>query len=165
MILRRTGALDYRPSSFLSVSLRDAGARLDFSNLLHHVMARGIEGGLIFRDTKDREEFLSRLSDHDFEGILEETCKKFRVSRGQILNGSRVRDISRASMPQNSRCYREDDASRNISCCRRNRCGTRGNGYGETRAAYRHHRYIGRSPDDLGGYIQTGPIGISPHGF
>ena len=31
-----------------------------------------------------------------FEGILEETCKKFRVSREQILNGSRARDISRA---------------------------------------------------------------------
>lgn len=31
-----------------------------------------------------------------FEGILEETCKKFRVSREQILNGSRDRDISKA---------------------------------------------------------------------
>ncbi len=60
---------------------------MDLPNLLHHVMARGIEGGVIFRDTRDREEFLRRLS-HDFEGILEETCKKFRVSREQILNGS-----------------------------------------------------------------------------
>ena len=39
-------------------------ARLDFPNLLHHVMARGIEGGVIFRDTKDREEFLRRLSEN-----------------------------------------------------------------------------------------------------
>ena len=37
-------------------------AKLDFPNLLHQVMARGIEGGEIFRDTKDREEFLRRLS-------------------------------------------------------------------------------------------------------
>ena len=27
-------------------------------------MARGIEGGVIFRDTKDREEFLRRLSEN-----------------------------------------------------------------------------------------------------
>ena len=70
-------------------------ARLDLPNLLHHVMARGIEGGVISGSARTREEFLRRLS-HDFEGILEETCKRFRVSREQILNGSRARDISRA---------------------------------------------------------------------
>src|SRR4030042_2005314 len=36
-------------------------ARLDASGVLHHVMARGIEQGLIFRDDRDREDFIRRL--------------------------------------------------------------------------------------------------------
>ena len=83
---------------------------MDLPNLLHHVMARGIEGGVIFRDTRDREEFLRRLS-HDFEGILEETCKKFRVSREQTLNGSRARDTSRARRVFFLRAHEEDGQS------------------------------------------------------
>jgi putative transposase len=35
--------------------------RLDREGSLHHVMARGIEGGLIFRDDTDRDRFLERL--------------------------------------------------------------------------------------------------------
>ncbi len=38
-------------------------ARLDASGVLHHVMARGIEQGLIFRDDRDREDFIRRLSE------------------------------------------------------------------------------------------------------
>jgi putative transposase len=38
-------------------------ARLDVPDVLQHVMARGIEGRDIFRDTKDRQAFLKRLSD------------------------------------------------------------------------------------------------------
>jgi REP element-mobilizing transposase RayT len=38
-------------------------ARLDVPDVLQHVMARGIEGRDIFRDKKDREAFLKRLSD------------------------------------------------------------------------------------------------------
>ena len=38
-------------------------ARLDVHNVLQHVMARGIEGRDIFRDAKDRQAFLKRLSD------------------------------------------------------------------------------------------------------
>jgi REP element-mobilizing transposase RayT len=38
-------------------------ARLDVPNILQHIMARGIEGRDIFRDTKDHEAFLDRLSD------------------------------------------------------------------------------------------------------
>jgi len=38
-------------------------ARFDVPNVLQHVMARGIEGREIFRDKKDREEFLRRLSE------------------------------------------------------------------------------------------------------
>jgi putative transposase len=37
-------------------------ARLDAPGVLHHIMARGIERGLIFRDDRDREEFLKRFS-------------------------------------------------------------------------------------------------------
>jgi len=43
-------------------------ARLDFPGLLHHVMARGIEGAVIFRDNEDREEFLRRLSQNVADG-------------------------------------------------------------------------------------------------
>jgi putative transposase len=38
-------------------------ARLDVPDVLQHVMARGIEGRDIFRDAKDRQAFLKRLSD------------------------------------------------------------------------------------------------------
>ncbi|MGH7802958.1 MAG: transposase, partial [Candidatus Binatia bacterium] len=38
------------------------GPRLDAPGVLHHVMARGIERGLIFRDDVDRDGFLRRLS-------------------------------------------------------------------------------------------------------
>jgi putative transposase len=37
--------------------------RLDAPGALHHVMARGIEGINIFRNKKDREDFLERLAD------------------------------------------------------------------------------------------------------
>jgi len=38
-------------------------ARLDAAGVLHHVMARGIEQGLIYRDDHDREDFIRRLSE------------------------------------------------------------------------------------------------------
>lgn len=37
-------------------------ARLDAPGILHHVMARGIEQGAIFRDDRDMEDFINRLS-------------------------------------------------------------------------------------------------------
>ena len=37
------------------------GARLDAPGSLHHVMVRGIEKGIIFRDDDDREEFVRRM--------------------------------------------------------------------------------------------------------
>ncbi len=45
---------------------------------------------------KGREREATRSTSHDFDGILEETCQRFRLSREQILSGSRARDISRA---------------------------------------------------------------------
>jgi putative transposase len=38
-------------------------ARLDAPGVLHHVMSRGTEGTKIFRNQKDRQDFLSRLED------------------------------------------------------------------------------------------------------
>ncbi len=38
-------------------------ARLDARGVLHHVMAIGIEQGLIFRDDRDRDDFVRRLSE------------------------------------------------------------------------------------------------------
>ena len=38
-------------------------ARLDAAGTLHHVMARGIERTEIFRNTEDREDFITRLAD------------------------------------------------------------------------------------------------------
>ena len=37
-------------------------ARLDAPGVLHHIMIRGIERRKIFRNDKDREDFLDRLS-------------------------------------------------------------------------------------------------------
>lgn len=37
-------------------------ARLDAPGTLHHVMVRGIDGVVIFRDDQDREDFLSRIA-------------------------------------------------------------------------------------------------------
>ena len=36
-------------------------ARLDVIGVVQHVMARGIEGRAVFRDNRDREEFVGRL--------------------------------------------------------------------------------------------------------
>lgn len=46
-------------------------ARLDVPDVLQHVMARGIEGRDIFRDKKDREAFLTRLSDLVTKGNIQ----------------------------------------------------------------------------------------------
>ena len=46
-------------------------ARLDATGVLLHVMARGTEGRDIFRDTKDREAFLRRLSEVVTEGSVQ----------------------------------------------------------------------------------------------
>jgi len=38
-------------------------SRIDAPGALHHIIARGIERKSIFRDNKDRNNFLERLSD------------------------------------------------------------------------------------------------------
>lgn len=46
-------------------------ARIDAPGAVHHIMARGIEGGVIFQDRQDRDEFVHRLS-----RILTETATR-----------------------------------------------------------------------------------------
>jgi len=43
-------------------------ARIDLPNIVQHVIGRGIEGREIFRDSKDRQEFLRRLAEVVSEG-------------------------------------------------------------------------------------------------
>ena len=38
-------------------------ARLEAPGVLHHIIIRGIERRKIFRDDKDRDDFIDRLSD------------------------------------------------------------------------------------------------------
>jgi hypothetical protein len=43
-------------------------SRIDAAGALHHIMVRGIERGTVFRNDKDRDQFLDRLGE-----ILHET--------------------------------------------------------------------------------------------
>ena len=45
-------------------------ARLDAPNTLHHVMVRGIERTTIFRDDRDRADFVARLGGLVAQGAL-----------------------------------------------------------------------------------------------
>jgi hypothetical protein len=51
-------------------------------------MARGIEGGVIFRDTKDREEFLRRLSENL-------TCGKARLYAWVLMSNHFISSCGR----------------------------------------------------------------------
>jgi hypothetical protein len=63
-------------------------ARLDAPGTLHHVMIRGIEGQSIFREDKDRENFLSRLSQ-----ISEDT--KARILAWTLMDNIPFAEIAR----------------------------------------------------------------------
>jgi REP element-mobilizing transposase RayT len=45
-------------------------ARLDAPNTLHHVMVRGIERTALFRDDRDREDFVAQLAALALRGAL-----------------------------------------------------------------------------------------------
>ena len=45
-------------------------ARLDAPGVLHHVIARGIERGVVFRDNADREDFVRRLAQAAGSGAI-----------------------------------------------------------------------------------------------
>ena len=46
-------------------------ARLDYPGALHHVIARGIDGAYVFKEDKDKKEFLSRLKQRLSESSLQ----------------------------------------------------------------------------------------------
>ncbi len=54
-------------------------ARLDAPGVLHHVMARGIERGVIFRDNADREDFVRRLAQAAESGKIAVCCPPQKV--------------------------------------------------------------------------------------
>ena len=62
-------------------------ARLDAPGTLHHVMVRGIDGVVIFRDDQDREDFLSRI------GHLVESTGT-RILACELLTWGRTKVIS-----------------------------------------------------------------------
>ena len=63
-------------------------ARLDTPGLLHHVMLRGIERRKIFRDNKDRDNFIERLS-----FLLPETKTQCYARRPELVGGGLIRSI------------------------------------------------------------------------
>jgi putative transposase len=71
-------------------------ARLDVPDVLQHVMARGIEGRDIFRDTKDREAFLKRLSDLVKKGNVQLLAWCLMPNHFHLL--LRTREMSLATM-------------------------------------------------------------------
>jgi putative transposase len=71
-------------------------ARLDVPEVLQHVMARGIEGRDIFRDTKDREAFLKRLSDLVAKGNVQLLAWCLMANHFHLL--LRTREMSLATM-------------------------------------------------------------------
>ena len=46
-------------------------ARVDTPGALHHIICRGIERKRIFRDNKDRDNFVARLADFGFDQVLQ----------------------------------------------------------------------------------------------
>ena len=50
-------------------------ARIDAVGALHHIICRGIEGQLVFRDDKDRDNFVNRLTK-----ILEDSGLMYKLS-------------------------------------------------------------------------------------
>ena len=60
-------------------------ARLDAPGVLHHIIIRGIERRKIFRDNKDRDNFIDRLSNL-LPAILT-TCYAYPVKCENYLTG------------------------------------------------------------------------------
>ena len=71
-------------------------ARLDVPDVLQHVMARGIEGTQVFRDTRDREAFLDRLSGLFAKGNVQLLAWSLMPNHFHLL--MRTREMSLATM-------------------------------------------------------------------
>ena len=88
-------------------------ARLDAPGTLHHVMIRGIEGKAIFRDNRDRKEFVTppgNLSRERgaLEGrIIKEMCEEGGIGEGELKLGGQARRVSRGRAKIARRLTRE----------------------------------------------------------
>lgn len=69
-------------------------ARLDFLDVVQHVMARGIEGSTIFHNNADRKEFLRRLSDVVIDGQAELFAWSLMSNHYHILLRPRVKSLA-----------------------------------------------------------------------
>ena len=77
--------------------------RLDIPGLVYHVIARGIERREIFRDDRDREQFLTRLGE-----LLGQTGARLygpqaRRARGRRRADSGVRQLRRGDLERGRR--------------------------------------------------------------
>jgi putative transposase len=81
-------------------------ARIDAAGALHHIICRGIEGQRVFRDDKDRDNFVKRL-----DKILEDSstpCYAWALIPNHILSAAQNR--------QPSSCQSHAAASDRICC-------------------------------------------------
>lgn len=69
-------------------------ARLDAPGTLHHVMGRGIEGGRIFRNRFDREDFIKRMAELCQEGYFAVYAWALMSTHFHILIKTRDRPLS-----------------------------------------------------------------------
>jgi len=74
-------------------------ARLDIPGLVHHVMARGIEGRDIFLSNQDHgflQDKIHRLRHPSIDEILEDIADRSGITTERILGQSRDRKVSQA---------------------------------------------------------------------
>ena len=71
------------------------GARLDTSNAVHHVIARGIERREIFEDADDRQDFLARLAPIAYDFGLRVYAWSFLPNHFHLLAGTGDIGLSR----------------------------------------------------------------------
>jgi hypothetical protein len=90
-------------------------ARLDAPYVLHHIIIRGIERRKIFRDNKDRDNFIDRLS--DFGKKVSESRKAYLLyvkkgidqgRRAELTGGGLVRSLGGWTMIKKLRLKSQD---------------------------------------------------------
>jgi len=100
--------------------------RLDIPGLVHHVMARGIEGGDIFRCGEDRQDFLKRLADEInkpdgprlYAWALMTNHFHLLLRPGQGLLSPMMRTLTRQTPPRRSRSDTlEMNIQKEVLCC------------------------------------------------
>ena len=72
------------------------GPRLDAPGVLHHVMVRGLERRAIFRDDRDRADFVRRLAALAASGALTVYARALLPNHGHLLVRSGARPLARS---------------------------------------------------------------------